>query len=104
MTMAYDGQSRLRRVETSSATIDYVYRADGALATREIVCKQSPGCEASQRSYVYDGLLLMEVHETRTGTTWVSARYFYADAGDIPLAAKLRVTTFGMTAFVTTSP
>ena len=87
VTMAYDGQSRLRRVETSSATIDYVYRADGALATREIVCKQSPGCEASQRSYVYDGLLLMEVHETRTGTTWVSARYFYADEGDIPLAA-----------------
>ncbi len=84
--MVYDGANRLRRVtRTGDGTVvEYSYRADGVLARRQVVCGPTAvGCLDADRTYVYDGQLLLETWES--GTTPV-ARYYYADEDDVPLA------------------
>ena len=83
----YDGLSRLRRVQTPTLFIDYTYRADGALGSRKVSCVVPNTCTPSERTYIYDGLLLLEVYESSSTFSGTVARYYYADEGDIPIAA-----------------
>src|SRR5262249_49335260 len=57
----------------------------GVLVSRTLACHGAPDCQDSTRTYVYAGLLLLEEYE---GTD-SRARYYYADQGDIPVAADL---------------
>ncbi|MCC7386357.1 MAG: RHS repeat-associated core domain-containing protein [Deltaproteobacteria bacterium] len=85
-TLKFDGFSRLREVDRADdAVITYGYRPDGMLVSRVVVCNSAPGCAASNRTFVYAGLLLLEEYE---GTA-LAARYFYGDGSDIPIAADL---------------
>ena len=94
LTLQYDGRSRLRRVtrQSDGVVFEYGYRADGILASRRVICGSASGCAPSERVYVYDGLLLLEVHDkVGSGNFELSARYMYADDGDVPVAADFRV-------------
>ncbi|MCC7382249.1 MAG: hypothetical protein IT384_10490 [Deltaproteobacteria bacterium] len=89
-TLQYDGLSRLRHIERADgATIDYLYRPDGALLSRNVVCNSALDCEPGKTSFVYDGLLLRETYNTTGATPVLTGRYYYADEADIPVAADL---------------
>ncbi|MCC7386359.1 MAG: RHS repeat-associated core domain-containing protein, partial [Deltaproteobacteria bacterium] len=89
-TLQYDALSRLRHIERADgATIDYLYRPDGVLLSRNVVCNGALDCEPGKTSFVYDGLLLRETYNTTGATPVLTGRYFYADEADIPVAADL---------------
>jgi RHS repeat-associated protein len=92
-TVKHDGLSRLREITTArGVTVRYGYRPDGMRATREILCTvappQGPPCRARSEVLLYDGLQLLEVHETAPNDE-LRARYYYEDGSDVPFAADL---------------
>lgn len=84
-TLQYDGLRRLRRVtRPDGVSIEYQWRADGPLYRR---CAGA-GCILADRTYLYDGMLLLEERDNLRGGA-VAARYYYAEESDIPFAADL---------------
>jgi RHS repeat-associated protein len=92
-TLSYNELSQLIRVQRADGKrIDYTYRSDGPLATKVVTCPTPPGsCVRSNRIYVYDGMRLLEEHETSSGVPVLQSRYYYADEGEVPFAADFRV-------------
>jgi RHS repeat-associated protein len=97
-TLAYDGLSRLRTVTFDDGTVvEYGYRPDGLPMERELTCGTSAPvtCADSHQVFVYDGLRLLEVYDVVSGTPQLSARYYYADEGEVPFAGDFDVSGTG---------
>jgi RHS repeat-associated protein len=99
-SLLHDQKSRLVKISRADgAQVENEFDAWGLRTRRTVTCgAAAPGCQPSDRFYLYHKGLLLEEYEGGAGTASLLARYFYDDESDL-LAMDRRVAGGGLERF-----
>ena len=92
LSAKYDLMSRLRELSSPEGlVVKYNYRPDGLVYERQVTCGGAGGCSPEHKYYVYDESgNLAQVFDATQSPPLLTAQYYYAGEGDVPIAADLR--------------